>query len=159
MKGNDRLLGTLNQLLIDELTSINQYMVHAELCANWGYGRLHAAIQKQARAEMHHAEWLIERIIFLEGMPKVSQLNTIKLGTTVPDIVGIDQNAERQAIEAYNAGIQLAHTVDDQSSADLLTRILKMEEEHIDWAEQQRAQIEQMGLANYLSDQTEGADA
>jgi bacterioferritin len=108
---------------------------------------------------MHHAEWLIERIIFLEGLPAVSKLNTIRIGTSVPDIIGNDQAAERKAIDSYNAGIRLAHDVDDQASADLLTQILKMEEEHIDWAEQQRAQIEQMGLANYLSDQSEGADA
>lgn len=157
MKGNEQLLTVLNQLLVDELTAINQYMVHAELCHNWGYDKLHKAIERQARDEMHHAEWLMERIIFLDGMPTVSQLNPIKIGTTVPEIVTNDQEAELGAVRAYNTAIGLAHEVADQATVDLLTRILKMEEGHVDWAEKQRAQIEQMGLENYLAAQTEGA--
>jgi len=154
MKSNAKMLEVLNQLLADELTAINQYMVHAEMCSHWGYGKLHSAIEKQAIDEMHHAEWLIERIIFLEGTPEVSRLNPITIGTTVPEIVGNDQEAELGAVKAYNAGIRLAHEGDDQSTADLLTKILKMEEGHVDWAEKQRAQIDQMGLEGYLSDQT-----
>ena len=157
MKGNEKLLTVLNQLLTDELTAISQYMVHAELCANWGYGKLHDAVEKQARDEMHHAEWLIQRIIFLEGSPTVSRLNPMKLGKTVPEIIGNDQEAEQSAVRAYNAGIRLGHEVDDQASVDLLMKILKMEEGHVNWAEEQRAQIEQMGLENYLGNQTEGA--
>lgn len=153
MKGNENLVAVLNQLLADELTAISQYMVHAELCANWGYPKLHEAVEKQARDEMHHAEWLIERIIFLEGMPVVSQLNPMKLGKTVPEIIGNDQEAEVAAVRAYNGGIRLAHEVDDQATTDLLTTILKMEEGHVNWAEEQRAQIEQMGLENYLTRQ------
>lgn len=153
MKGNEKLVAVLNQLLADELTAISQYMVHAELCANWGYPKLHEAVEKQARDEMHHAEWLIERIIFLEGMPVVSQLNPMKLGKTVPEIIGNDQEAEVAAVRAYNGGIRLAHEVDDQATTDLLTTILKMEEGHVNWAEEQRAQIEQMGLENYLTRQ------
>ena len=157
MKGNDRLLMLLNQLLADELTAINQYMVHSELCDNWGYEKFHTAIEQQARDEMHHAEWLIQRIIFLEGAPVVSQLNPIRIGKSVPEIIGNDQDAELAAVRAYNAAIRLAHEVDDQATVDLLTSILKMEEGHVDWAEKQRAQIEQMGLDNYLTTQTEGA--
>lgn len=157
MKGDDNLIKTLNQLLIDELTAINQYMVHAEMCDNWGYHRLHAAIEKQAHDEMHHAEWLIERIIFLEEVPDVSKLNPIRLGKDVPAIIGNDAESEIEGIRAYNLAVAMAHEVDDQVSVDLLTRILKMEEGHIDWAEQQQAQIEQMGLQNYLADQTRGA--
>ncbi|MGH2606517.1 MAG: bacterioferritin, partial [Anaerolineales bacterium] len=142
-----------NDFLADELTAISQYMVHAELCANWGYPKLHEAVEKQARDEMHHAEWLIARIIFLEGMPVVSQLNPMKLGKTVPEIIGNDQEAEVAAVRAYNGGIRLAHEVDDQATTDLLTTILKMEEGHVNWAEEQRAQIEQMGLENYLTRQ------
>lgn len=156
MKGNDKLLTVLNQLLADELTAISQYMVHSEMCANWGYTRLHEAIEGQAKDEMHHAEWLIQRIIFLEGLPVVSKLNPMKIGTSVLDMVTNDQEAEIGAVRAYNDGIALAHEVSDQASADLLLRILKMEEGHADWAEIQRAQIEQMGLENYLSNQTEG---
>jgi len=154
MKSNAKMLQVLNQLLADELTAINQYMVHAEMCSHWGYGKLHGAIEKQAIDEMHHAEWLIGRIIFLEGVPQVSKLNPMMIGTTVPEIVGNDQEAEVGAVKAYNAGIRLAHEGDDQSTADLLTKILKMEEGHVEWAEKQRAQIDQMGLESYLSDQT-----
>jgi len=148
MKGNEKLLAVLNQLLADELTAINQYMVHSEMCDNWGYDKLHKAIEGQA---------LIQRILFLEGTPIVSKLNPIKVGTTVLEIITGDQDAELSAVRAYNDAIALAHEVGDQASVDLLTRILKMEEDHVDWAEMQRAQIEQMGLENYLTNQTRGA--
>jgi len=157
MKGNEKLLTVLNQLLADELTAINQYMVHSEMCDNWGYDKLHKAIEKQAIDEMHHAEWLIQRIIFLEGVPVVSKLNPIQIGRSVLEMIGNDQDAELAAVRAYNAAIRLGHEVDDQVTVDLLTNILKMEEGHGDWAEKQRAQIEQMGLENYLTNQTEGA--
>jgi bacterioferritin len=157
MKGNDRILEVLNQLLADELTAINQYMVHSEMCDNWGYDKLHKAIEQQAMDEMHHAEWLIQRIIFLEGLPVVTKLNPIKIGKTVPAMVENDQDAELGAVRAYNDGIALGHEVGDQATVELLTRILKMEEGHVDWAEKQRDQIAQMGLENYLARQTEGA--
>ena len=153
MKGNDNLLKALNELLADELTAISQYMVHSEMCNNWGYVKLHKAIEGQAKDEMHHAEWLIQRIIFLEGTPVVSKLNPMKIGTSVLEMVANDQDAELGAVRAYNDAIALAHEVGDQASVDLLIRILKMEEDHVDWAEIQRAQIEQMGLENYLSNQ------
>jgi bacterioferritin len=153
MQGDKKLITVLNQLLADELTAINQYMVHSEMCSNWGYGKLHDAIEKQAVDEMHHAEWLIERILFLEGAPMVSKLNPIKIGKSVLEMVTNDQKAEGDAIRAYNDAIELARRAGDQGTVDLLTRILKMEEGHVDWAEIQRAQIDQMGLENYLSNQ------
>ena len=153
MKGNNKLISTLNDLLADELTAISQYMVHSEMCDNWGYEALHKAIEKQAKDEMHHAEWLIKRILFLEGMPIVSKLKPIKIGKTVQEMVMADEKAELDAIQAYNAGIVLAGKLSDQSTADLLTQILKMEEGHADWGEAQRNQIEQMGLQNYLANQ------
>jgi bacterioferritin len=155
MKGNTKLLTVLNSLLADELTAINQYMVHSEMCENWGYGKLHMAIRKQAMDEMHHAEWLIERIIFFDSSPMVSKLNTIKIGKTVSEMISNDNNDELDAVRSYNDAIKLALEVDDQGTVDLLTRILKMEEGHVDWAEMQRAQIEQMGMENYLVNQTE----
>ena len=155
MKGNEKLLTVLNSLLADELTAINQYMVHSEMCDNWGYLKLHMAIRKQAMDEMHHAEWLIERIIFLDGAPTVSKLNAIKIGKTVIEMINNDNGDELNAVHAYNDAIKLAREVDDQGSVDLLTTILKMEEGHVDWAEIQRAQIEQMGMENYLTAQTE----
>ena len=157
MKGNEKLLKMLNLLLADELTAISQYMVHSEMCDNWGYDKLHEAIEKQAKDEMHHAEWLIRRIIFLEGAPVVAKLNPIKIGQTVREIVTNDEAAELGAVRAYNAAIGLARQVSDEATAELLTQILKMEEGHVDWAEIQRAQIEQMGLENYLTNQTAGA--
>ena len=157
MKGNDKLIEVLNQLLSDELTAISQYMVHSEMCANWGYEKLHKAIEHQAHDEMHHAEWLIQRIIFFEGAPIVSKLNPMKIGKNVLEMVSVDQVNEIGAIQAYNAAIRLAHEVADETTADLLRKILAMEEGHVEWAEQQSDQIEQMGLANYLSNQALGA--
>jgi bacterioferritin len=155
MKGSKKLISVLNSLLADELTAINQYMVHSEMCENWGYTKLHMAIRKQAMDEMHHAEWLIERIIFLDGAPTVSKLNAIKIGKTVPEMISNDDKDELEAVNAYNEAAKLAREVGDEGSVDLLTKILKMEEGHVDWAEIQQAQIEQMGVENYLVTQTE----
>jgi bacterioferritin len=157
MKGNEKLLKVLNELLADELTAINQYMVHSEMCDNWGYGKLHQSIEKKAVDEMHHAEQLIARLLFLEGKPVVSKLNPIKIGATVPEMVNNDMKAEIGAIRSYNDAIALARQVGDQATADLLVQILKDEEGHEDWAEAQRDQITQMGLENYLANQTVGA--
>jgi bacterioferritin len=155
MKGNEKLIAALNSLLADELTAINQYMVHTELCESWGYGKLHVAIRKQAIDEMRHAEWLIERIIFLDGAPTVSKLNPMKIGKTAAEMISNDYGYELNAIRDYNNAIKLSREVDDQGSLELLTKILKMEEDHADWAEVQLAQIEQMGLENYLVNQVE----
>jgi len=156
MKGNNELITVLNSLLADELTAINQYMVHSEMCENWGYGKLHMAIRSQAMDEMHHAEWLIERILFFEGAPTVSKLNAIKIGKTVSEMISNDDHDELDAVHAYNNAINLARESDDQGTVDLLTKILKMEEGHVDWAEIQRAQIEQIGIENYLVSQIDG---
>ena len=150
MKGNKELVTVLNSLLADELTAINQYMVHSEMCANWGYGKLHMAIRGQAMDEMLHAEWLIERIIFFEGSPTVSKLNPMKIGKTVSEMIINDDDTELNVVREYNDAIKLAREVGDQGTIDLLTKILKMEEGHVDWAEIQRAQIDQMGIENYL---------
>ena len=123
------------------------------MCENCGYNKLHSAIKKQAIDEMHHAEWLIERILFFDGAPTVSKLNSIKIGKTVSEMISNDYDDELEVVHNYNEAIKLAREVDDQGSVDLLTRILKMEEDHVDWAEIQRAQIEQMGLENYLANQ------
>jgi bacterioferritin len=159
MKGNDRVLAVLNELLADELTAIAQYMVHSEMCSNWGYDKLHVAIEGQARDEMHHAEWLIKRILFLEGVPAVSALKPMGIGKSVAEIVGNDQEAEVAAIRAYNAAIGLSGEVNDAATADLFTTILEMEEKHAEWGQQQRSQITQMGLENYLASQLGPATA
>ena len=156
MEGNQKVLTTLNQLLSDELTAINQYMVHSEMCANWGYGRLHEAIEKQAVEEMHHAEWLIARILFLEGTPIVSSLGRLRIGSTVPEIVGNDQESEVAAVRAYNEAVALAAQLGDNGTRELLERILKDEERHEDWGEIQVSQLQQMGTENYLAQQLAG---
>jgi bacterioferritin len=153
MKGNEQLLSVMNSLLADELTAINQYMVHSEMCENWGYSKLHQAIRKQSFEEMNHAEWLIERILFYEGVPAVSKLNQIKIGKTVQEMINNDNYNELKAIDAYNDAIKLSREIGDQGTLDLLTKILNMEEIHVDWEEMQLAQIEQMGLENYLVNQ------
>jgi bacterioferritin len=153
MKGNDELIAVLNDLLANELTAISQYMVHSEMLETWGYAKLHAAIEKQAKEEMHHAESLIQRILFLEGTPVVSRLNPIRIGKTVPEIVLSDQQIELDAVRAYNNAVGKAAEVTDQSTADLLTGILKMEEQHLHWYEIQQIRIAQMALENYLATQ------
>jgi len=153
MKGNSKILERLNALLADELTAINQYMVQSEMCANWGYERLHKAIEKRAIDEMKHAEKLIGRIIFLEGTPTVSKLNKIDVGGDVAAQHKNDQAAEAGAIRAYNEGIKLAVEVGDNGTRELLESILKDEEDHIDWIEAQLDQIRQMGIQNYLVEQ------
>jgi bacterioferritin len=153
MKGNDRIIERLNALLADELTAINQYMVQSEMCSNWGYERLHKAIEKRAIQEMKHAEKLIGRIIFLEGSPTVTKLNKIEIGADVETQHKNDWKAEDGAIRAYNEGIRLAVEVGDNGTRELLESILKDEEEHIDWIEAQLDQIKQMGIQNYLVEQ------
>ena len=153
MKGNEKVIETLNTLLADELTAINQYMVHSEMCANWGYERLHEAIEKRAIEEMRHAEKLIERIIFFDGMPTVSNLNKIFIGSNVEAQHKNDLAAEEGAVRAYNEGIGLAADASDNGTRELLESILKDEEEHLDWLEAQLDQIEQMGIQNYLVEQ------
>jgi len=153
MKGNDKILETLNDLLADELTAINQYMVHSEMCADWGYQKLHEAIEKRAIDEMKHAERLIGRILFLEGTPIVSELKPIHIGAKVDQQHKNDLAGELDAIKAYNSGIRLAVEVGDNGTRELLESILKDEEEHTDWLEAQLEQIEQMGIQNYLVEQ------
>jgi len=153
MKGNDKLIAKLNDLLSDELTAINQYIVHSEMCANWGYEKLHKLDEKRAIDEMKHAEKLIGRILFLEGKPVVSNLNKITIGGDVESQHKNDWAAEKTAIASYNAGIKLAVEVGDNGTRELMESILKEEESHIDWIEVQRDQIEQMGIKNYLVEQ------
>jgi bacterioferritin len=150
MKGNDKVIERLNVLLADELTAINQYMVHSEMCANWGYEKLHAATEKRAIDEMRHAEKLIGRIIFLNGRPVVSQLNPLHVGQDVQAQLDNDTAAEQGAIAMYNDSIKLAQEAGDAGTRELLEDILEDEEEHIDWLEAQSDQIGQMSLPNYL---------
>ena len=151
MKGNSKVIDKLNFLLADELTAISQYMVHSEMCANWGYEKLAETIEKRAIDEMKHAEKHIGRLLFLEGKPVVSNLNPIHIESDVAAQFKSDQNAEEGAIAAYNEAIRLCAEVGDAGTRELLEDILEDEEEHIDWIEAHMDQINQMGIANYLA--------
>jgi len=153
MKGNETVIKVLNELLADELTAINQYMVHSEMCADWGYEKLHGFIEKRAIDEMKHAEKLIGRILFLEGMPVVSKLRDITIGPSIEKQLRNDHSSEQGAVKAYNDAIALAAGAGDNGSRDLLESILHDEEDHIDWLEAQLDQIDQMGIQNYLVEQ------
>ena len=153
MKGNAKIIAVLNELLADELTAINQYIVHSEMCANWGYENLHKLIEKRAIDEMKHAEKLIGRILFLDGRPVVSTLNKIAIGGEVPAQHANDHAAEVTAIQRYNAAIKLASELGDNGTRELFESILKDEEAHIDWIESQFDQIKQMSIQNYLVEQ------
>jgi bacterioferritin len=151
MKGDPKLIKVLNSLLADELTAINQYMVHSEMCDNWGYDKLHKLIEKRAVTEMKHAEKLIGRILFLEGAPIVSDLKALHIGVEVPKMFANDHDAEAGAIKSYNAAIVLAGELKDYATREVLESILKDEDGHIDEIEAILDQIGQMGLQVFLS--------
>ena len=151
MKGDPKLIKALNALLADELTAINQYMVHSEMCDGWGYDKLHKAVEKRAIDEMKHAEKLIGRILFLEGLPVVSELRKLFIGSDVPKMFVFDHKAEEDAIKAYNEAITLAGTVKDFATRDLLQGILNDEDAHMDEIEEVQDQIGQMGLQIFLT--------
>jgi bacterioferritin len=153
MKGKPEVIDTLNHLLADELTAINQYFLHAEMCEDWGYGKLHEVIEHRAIEEMKHAEKLIGRILFLEGRPIVSELNKISIGDTVLKQFENDHAAEVEAIGAYNEAVALTSKMADNGSKILVESILTEEEQHIDWIEEQMDLIEQMGYERYLNKQ------
>lgn len=153
MKGNEKIIENMNTLLGDELAASNQYILHAEICANWMYGKLHDSIEKRAIDEMKHAEKLIARILFLEGRPVVSKLGAINIGIDVEEIFKKDWAAEKKAIEDYNVAIKAARDLGDNGTKEILDSILADEESHIDVIEGQRDQIAQMGIATYLSQQ------
>ncbi|MFH1141983.1 MAG: bacterioferritin [Chloroflexota bacterium] len=156
MKGDAKILETLNNLLADELTAINQYMVHSEMCANWGYQRLHKIVEKRAIDEMKHAERLIGRILFLEGTPMVSRLKEIHIGVDVQQQFKSDWAAEADAIRAYNDAVRQALEAGDNGTRELLDSILGDEEKHIDLIESQLDQIKQMGIQIFLAEQIAG---
>jgi bacterioferritin len=153
MKGNDKVIERLNARLSEELAAVNQYMVHSSLCENWGYEKLHKAVEKRAIDEMKHAEKLINRILFLEGKPIVSSLAAITIGADIEAQLKNDWAAENGAIQVYNQDIKQAGELGDHGTKQLLEAILKDEEIHLDWLEAQQDQIKQMGLQAYLSQQ------
>ena len=155
MKGNTKLLEVLNSLLADELAAINQYIVHAEMCADWGYEKLHEHFEKRSKDEMRHAEKLIERLLFLEGIPIVSKLSNIHIGSDVPKQLDYDRVAEMAAIKAYNDAIALAGEVRDFATREILDKILQDEDRHMDGIEELQGQLEHMTLPIFLTTKVE----
>jgi bacterioferritin len=153
MKGNQKLIKKLNSLLADELTAINQYIVHSEMCANWGYEKLHKDFENRAKEEMKHAETLIGRVLFLEGIPVVSDLGKVMIGSTIPLQLKNDHEGEIKAIEVYNEAIVLAGEVKDFATREILENILNDEDRHLDHIEELQDQIEQMTLQVFLTTQ------
>ncbi len=153
VKGNEKVIEHLNTRLAEELTAINQYFVHSEMCENWNYSHLTEEIKQRSITEMRHAEKLIERIIFLEGRPIVDHLNQIKIGAEVPQMHVNDVELEYSAVKGYNESIRVAGELLDDGTRKILESILKDEEEHVDWMEAQLDQIKQTGVENYLAEQ------
>jgi bacterioferritin len=153
MKGNAKIIQTLNSLLADELTAVNQYMVHSEMADDWGYGKLHDHFEKRAIDEMKHAEKLIGRILFLEGIPTVSEYRKLHIGAEIPKMLQNDHNAEDEAIKAYNDAIKLCGDLKDFATRELLESILNDEDRHMDAIEALQDQIKHMTLGIFLTTQ------
>jgi len=154
MQGNAKVIALLNEALKEELTAINQYFLHAEMCENWHYSKLGDYIKKQSIDEMKHAESLIERILFLDGSPSMEPL-ALAIGSSVKDMIKSDLELEIGAVAMYNEAIQIATENKDNGSRDLFVKLLKDEEEHVDWLEAQQHMIKEMGYERYLSMQSE----
>ena len=155
MKGNEKVITVLNDMLADELSAVNQYMVHSEMCESWGYSRLNKSVEKRAITEMKHAEKLIERLLYLEGKPVVSNLSKITIGASVKEQFEFDLVSEKRAIAGYNDAIKVTYDAGDHGTRVILESILSDEEEHLDWIETQLDQINQVGLQYYLVEQTD----
>ncbi len=153
MKGDPKILDLLNTILTHELTSINQYWIHARMCENWGYKRLWEKIRAEAIDEMKHADIIVARILFLEGVPNLQRLNSIAVGETVLEQFKLDLAAEHAIIPQLNQALHLCQKQNDHGTFDLLQKILVSEEEHTDWLESQLDLIKQIGLENYLAQQ------
>jgi bacterioferritin len=153
MKGDKQVITLLNDVLTAELTAVNQYFLHARLCHHWGYERLHERVRKESIGEMKHADELIERILYLEGMPNVQRYGKVDVGQTVPEQFQLDLQVEYDAVKRLNEGIEACRTAGDNGTRTLLERILHEEEAHVDWLETQQETIKQVGAERYLSEQ------
>jgi bacterioferritin len=155
MKGHTEVIDLLNELLTNELTAINQYFIHAKMCGNWGYKKLASKIRAESIDEMKHADLVIDRILFLEGVPNLQRLGRLRVGETVVEQFESDLALEHAAIGKLNGWIETARKLGDNGSEDLLKKILVAEEEHTDWLETQLETVKQIGVANYLAQQLE----
>jgi bacterioferritin len=152
-RGDKKIIDLLNDILTAELTGVNQYFLHAKMCENWGYLRLHRKTREAAIGEMKHADEIIERILFLEGIPNVQRLGRVSIGESVPEQMKLDMALEAEAIERLNTGIALCTELGDAGSRELLASILEGEEEHLGWLEAQLGIIATIGEAGYLAQQ------
>lgn len=150
MRGNKKVIAALNEALREELTAINQYFLHAEMCESWGYQRLAAVIRKSSIEEMRHAETVIERLLFLDAEPKMDYLD-LNIGHNVKAQLAADHQLEVKAIEMYNRCIKVTNEAGDETTRDLFAQLLKDEETHLDWLETQIHQVEEIGYERYLS--------
>ena len=153
MKGDRAVVDLLNEVLTNELTAVNQYFLHARMVENWGYERLYKKFRGESIGEMKDADELIERILYLEGMPNLQKLGKVTVGENVPEMLKLDLELERHAIEVLNKGIEVCRDKADNGSADLLEDILEGEEEHANWIEAQITLVEQIGAPAYLAEQ------
>ena len=156
MKGHDQVIQLLNDVLTAELTAINQYWIHARMCENWGYARLWDKVRAESLGEMKHADRLVERILYLEGVPNLQKLGKVNVGQTVKEQFRLDLEVEKAAIKALNAGIETSRSLGDNGTRELLESILEGEEEHANWLEAQLTLIDQVGEANYPAQQITG---
>ena len=156
-KGDPEIIKVLNEVLTGELTAINQYFIHAEMCEDWGFDRLYAVIRKESIDEMKHAEKLIQRILYLKGIPNVQRLGKVNVGETVPEQFTLDLALEMEALPRLNAGIELCASKGDNGTRALLEDILVEEEAHVDWLEAQIDLVATVGLENYLAEQIHGS--
>jgi bacterioferritin len=153
MKGDPAIIDLLNEVLTNELTAVNQYFLHARMVENWGYQRLYEKFRHESIDEMKDADELIERILYLEGLPNLQRLGKINVGENVPEMFKLDLDVEKNAIATLNRGIELSRKKGDNGTAELLEDILEGEEEHANWIEAQLTLLEQVGAAGYLAEQ------
>jgi bacterioferritin len=154
MKGNPTVIDALNEALSEEMTAINQYFLHGEMCENWGYTKLSAFIKKESIDEMKHAEKLIERILFLDGRPSMNNVKPLHIGQSVPEMIENDLKLELSAVAMYNRLIKTAVEAADQGTVELLKKLLQDEEVHVDGLEEQAGKLKDMGVQVYLSVQS-----
>jgi bacterioferritin len=153
MKGDKQVLTLLNDVLTAELTAVNQYFLHARLCHHWGYDRLYERVRKESIEEMKHADELIDRILFLEGLPNLQRYNKVNVGQTVPEQFQLDLAVEYEAVKRLNDAIATCRNVGDNGTRDMLEKMLREEEQHADWLETQQEAIKQIGMEQYLAEQ------
>jgi bacterioferritin len=158
MKGHPQVIDLLNEVLTGELTAVNQYWLHGRMCENWGYERLWQKQRHESIDEMKHADELIARILYLEGVPNLQRYGKVNVGETVPEQMELDLKLEYEALERLNRGVTLCRDLGDSGSRALLDRILVSEEDHVDWLEKQLDQIKQLGVPHYLAQQVKADD-